>query len=260
LLAGVSVEYYSRLERGDLAGASDAVLHAIADALLLEEAEREHLFDLAGAANASPAQRKRRSPRTPTVRSSLQLALDAITGGPALVRNGRLDIIAANILGRALHADAYASAERPVNLARHAFLDVKKAELFYPDWNAATDAIVAILRTEAGRDPYDRDLQDLIGELSTRSEEFRTKWADHNVRRHATGVKRFHHPIVGDLEFLFEGTELMADAGWTLLIYSAEPGTPTAERMRLLASWAATQEQESEPVPTEPTSHMGSVS
>jgi transcriptional regulator with XRE-family HTH domain len=256
LLAGVSVEYYSRLERGDLAGASDAVLHAIADALLLEEAEREHLFDLARAANASPAQRNRRSPRTATVRSSLQLALDAITGGPAIVRNGRMDIIAANILGRALHLDAYSSAERPVNLARHAFLD-NKARLFYPDWDATADAIVPILRTEAGRDPYDRDLQYLIGELSTRSEEFRTKWRDHNVRRHATGLKRFHHPIVGDLEFLFEGTELMADAGWTLLIYSAEPGTPTEERVRLLASWAATQEQANAPATTEPTSQMG---
>ncbi|MGO4805218.1 helix-turn-helix transcriptional regulator [Arthrobacter sp. 2MCAF15] len=247
LLAGVSVEYYSRLERGDLAGASDAVLHAIADALLLDDAERDHLFDLGRAANASPAHRKRRSPRSRTVRSGLQLALDAITGGPALVRNGRLDIIAANILGRALHVEAYAAAERPVNLARHAFLDRGKAELFYPDWDAAADAIVAILRTEAGRDPYDKGLQDLVGELSTRSEEFRAKWGDHNVRRHATGIKRFHHPIVGDLEFLFEGTELMADPGWTLLIYTAEPGTPTAERVRLLASWAATQERESAP-------------
>lgn len=249
LLAGMSVEYYSRLERGDLTGASDAVLHSIAGALLLDEAEREHLFDLARATSASPGRRQRRSPRDPVVRPGLQLALDAITGGPALVRNGRMDIVAANALGRALHVDAYASAERPVNLARHAFLDRRKAELFYPDWDGTADAIVAILRTEAGRDPYDKDLQDLIGELSTRSEEFRTKWGAHNVRRHATGLKHFHHPIVGTLDLLFEASELMADQGWSLLIYTAEPGTPTADALRLLASWAATQEEEQETAP-----------
>jgi hypothetical protein len=249
LLAGVSVEYYSRLERGNLAGASDSVLHAIATALQLDEAEREHLFDLAHAANASPTRRSRSQTRNATVRPGLQLTLDAITGGPALIRNGRMDIIAANMLGRALHVEAYSSPERPVNLARHAFLNRASAERFYPDWDLAADAIVAILRTEAGRDPYDKDLQDLVGELSTRSEEFRTKWGNHNVRKHATGIKRFHHPIVGDLELLFEGTDLMAEPGWNLLIYTAEPGSPTADAIRLLASWAATQEQEKQDPP-----------
>jgi hypothetical protein len=177
------------------------------------------------------------------VRPSLQLTLDAITGAPALIRNGRMDIIAANMLGRALHVDAYAAPERPVNLAQHAFLHRESAERFYPSWDLAADAIVAILRAEAGRDPYDRDLQDLVGELSTRSEEFRTKWGNHNVRKHVTGIKSFHHPIVGDVEFLFEGTDLPADPGWTLLIYTAAPGSPTADAIRLLASWAATQEQ-----------------
>jgi transcriptional regulator with XRE-family HTH domain len=243
MLAGVSVEYYSRLERGNLAGVSEAVLNAIAGALLLDEAERDHLFDLARAAGTSPARRERRSSRNSVVRPGLQYALDAITGGPALVRNGRLDIIAANALGRALHVDAYSSPRRPVNLARHCFLDRERAELFYPDWNAAADAIVAILRTEAGRDPYDRDLQDLIGELSTRSEEFRTKWGAHDVRRHATGEKHFRHSVVGRLDLLFESTDLMADPGWKLLIYTAEPGSPTADALKLLASWAATQEQ-----------------
>ena len=246
LLAGVSVEYYSRLERGNLAGASDAVLHAIAGALQLDEAEREHLFDLARAASVSPTRRQRRSPRHAVVRPSLQRALDAISGGPALVRNGRLDIIAANTLGRALHADAYASPERPVNLARHAFLDRQRSGLFYPDRDASADAIVAILRAEAGRDPYDKDLQDLVGELSTRSQEFRAKWGEHNVRRHATGVKHFRHPVVGALDLLFEASELMADPGWKLLIYTARPGTPTEDALRLLASWAATQEQENQ--------------
>jgi transcriptional regulator with XRE-family HTH domain len=247
LLAGVSVEYYSRLERGDLAGASEAVLHAIAGALQLDDAERDHLFDLARAAGPSPRGRPRPSARNPVIRPSLQHALDAITGGPALVRNGRMDILAANTLGRALHVDAYASTARPVNLARHAFIDRQSADLFYPDWSLATDQIVAILRAEAGRDPYDKDLQDLIGELSTRSEEFRAKWGAHDVRRHAAGVKHFHHSIVGDLDLLFESSNLEADPGWKLLIYTAESGSPTADALRLLSSWAATQEHESAP-------------
>ena len=197
MLAGVSIEYYTRLERGNLTGASEAVLDAIARALQFDDAERDHLFDLARAASASPARRQRRIPRSTIVRPGLQYALDAITGGPALVRNGRLDIIAANTLGRALHVAAYANPRRPVNLARHCFLDRDSAEQFYPDWDNAADAIVAILRAEAGRDPYDKDLQDLIGELSTLSEEFRAKWGAHDVRRHATGEKHFNHPLVG---------------------------------------------------------------
>jgi transcriptional regulator with XRE-family HTH domain len=253
ILAGISVEYYSRLERGDLGGASDAVLHAIAGALQLDEAERDHLFDLARAAGPAPKRPPRRPTRSPTVRPSLQLALDAITGGPALVRNGRMDIIAANLLARALHVDVYASPEHPPNLARHAFLNRQSAEQFYPDWDLTADLIVAILRTEAGRDPYDKYLQDLIGELSTRSEEFRTKWGAHDVRRHATGVKHFHHPVVGDLHLLFEATDLMADRGWNLLIYTAEPGSPTADNLRLLASWAASQEQETITTPDRST-------
>jgi transcriptional regulator with XRE-family HTH domain len=252
LLAGVSVEYYSRLERGDLSGASDAVLHAIAGALRLDEAEREHLFDLARATTTGPKRRPRRPGRNPLVRPGLQLTLDAITGGPALVRNGRMDIIAANLLARALHTDLHASSEHPPNLARHAFLNRQSAEQFYPDWDLAADQIVAILRAEAGRDPYDKDLQDLIGELSTRSEEFRARWGAHDVRRHASGVKHFRHSVVGDLHFLFEATELIADPGWSLLIYTAEPGSPTADNLRLLASWAATQEQENATSPQGP--------
>ncbi|ERK71506.1 helix-turn-helix transcriptional regulator [Leifsonia aquatica] len=245
ILAGVSVEYYSRLERGDLAGASESVLHAVATALQLDEAERDHLFDLARTANGSSARRPRARSRTASVRPSLQLMLDAVSAGPALIRNGRMDILATNLLARALHVEALAAVpERPLNMARFAFLHRESAERFYPDWDVAADMIVAILRTEAGRDPYDRDLQDLVGELSTRSAEFRTKWGDHNVRRHVTGVKRFRHPVVGDVEFLFEGTELPGTPGWNLNIYLAEPGTPTEDALRLLASWAATREQE----------------
>jgi len=243
MLAGVSVEYYARLERGNLSGVSDSVLDAISRALELDDAERDHLLHLARAANASPARRQRRSTRATTVRPGLQLTLDAITGGPALIRNGRLDIIATNTLGRALHMPAYANPRRPVNLARHCFLDRGSAEQFYPDWDKAADAIVAILRAEAGRDPHDKELQDLIGELSTLSDDFRAKWGAHDVRRHATGEKHFNPPLVGRLDLLFESADLATDPGWKLLIYTAEPATPAADALALLASWAATENQ-----------------
>ncbi len=250
LLAGVSVEYYTKLERGDLTGASDAVLHAIANALLLDEAERDHLFHLARATGPAPQRRARRSLRELVVRPSLQYSLDAITGGPALVRNGRMDIIAANLLARALYVDVYATQTHPVNIARYAFLTRDRAELFYPDWSRAADQIVGILRAEAGRDPHDRHFQDLIGQLSTLSEEFRTRWGAHDVRRHDTGMKHFRHCLVGDLHLNFESTELPADPGWKLQIYTPEPASTTADALNLLASWAATQERTA--VPSEP--------
>lgn len=240
MLAGVSIEYYTRMERGSLAGVSESVLDAIAQALRLDEAERDHLFDLARAASTSRSGRRRRSPRSTAVRPGLQYVLDAVTGGPALVRNGRLDIIAANALGWALHSAASANPCRPVNLARHCFLDRVSAEKFYPNWDKAADTIVAILRAEAGRDPYDKDLQDLIGELSTLSEDFRTKWGMHDVRRHASGEKHFNHPVVGRLDLLFESADLVTDPGWKLLMYVAEPASPSADALALLASWAAT--------------------
>jgi transcriptional regulator with XRE-family HTH domain len=256
MLAGVSVEYYTRLERGNLAGVSEAVLDAVAGALRLDDAERDHLFALARTASTSPARRQRRSTRATTVRPGLQYILDAITGGPALVRNGRLDIIAANTLGRALHVAAYADPRRPVNLARHCFLDRDSAEKFYPNWDASADTIVAILRAEAGRDPYNKDLQDLIGELSTLSDVFRAKWGTHDVRRHATGEKHFHHPVVGRLDLLFESADLPADPGWKLLIYTAVPGSAAADALTLLASWAATDEQPANPAQAAHTSHL----
>jgi transcriptional regulator with XRE-family HTH domain len=244
MLANVSIEYYSKLERGNLAGVSEAILDSIARALMLDDAEREHLMDLARIANASPTSRIRRSSRVVNIRPSLQIMLDAITGGPAFVRNGRLDILGANRIGRALYVDLYETQPYPVNLARFAFLDRNRSDLFYPDWDLAADQCVAILRTEAGRDPYNKDLQDLVGELSTRSPEFRAKWGAHDVRRHATGAKHFHHPIVGNLDLSFEGADLIADPGLSLLLYGAEPGSSTADALGLLASWAATRQQE----------------
>jgi transcriptional regulator with XRE-family HTH domain len=242
MLANVSVEYYSRLERGDLTGASEPVLDAIADALQLDDGERAHLHDLARAASASPARTRRRASRAPAVRPSLQTALDAITAAPAFARNGRMDLLATNRLGRALYAPAYEDPTRPANLARFNFLDPERAQRFYRNWSLSADICVQILRTEAGRDPYDKGLTDLIGELSTRSAEFRTRWAKHDVRLHASGVKQFHHPVVGDLDLAYEEMELMADPGSRLLIYSAAPGSPSGDALAMLASWAATHD------------------
>ena len=242
-LAGLSVEYYAKLERGALAGASAGVLAAIARALQLNEAERAHLFDLARAADGTTALARptRRPSKQWRTRPNLQWALDAVTGGPAFVRNGRMDLLAANQLARAFYADVYADPRRPPNLARFTFLD-PNALRFYPDWDLAADICVAILRTEAGRDPRDKELHDLVGELSTRSDEFRTRWGAHDVRHHGTGTKRFHHGLVGDLELAYEGLEMVAEPGLTLTIYTAEPGSPSDEALRLLASWAASDQ------------------
>jgi transcriptional regulator with XRE-family HTH domain len=236
MLAGVSPDYYTRLERGNLSGVSDSVLDALCRALRLDEAERSHLYDLARAAGSAP--RARRRPVKQQVRAGTQHLLDAMTEAAAFVRNGRLDIIAANRLAETLYSPAFDTAARPVNLARFCFLD-RRAEAFYSDWNDAANTTVALLRTEAGRDPYDKGLTDLVGELATRSDDFRTRWAAHEVRLHHTGVKRFLHPVVGHLELGFEAMPMPADPGLTLTAYSAEAGTPASDALRLLASWTA---------------------
>src|SRR5271154_1907688 len=222
LLAGVSVDYYTRLERGNLTGASESVLEALTRALQLDEAERSHLFDLARAVQTTTPRRRR--PTKELVRPSVQRVLDAMTGAPAYVRNGRGDILAANRLGDALYSEMFASPHRPVNTARFTFLD-PRALNFFVDWDLVATMVVAALRSEAGRDPYDRGLTDLVGELSTQSEPLRTRWAAHNVRFHDTGVKRFHHPVVGELTLNYETMQLSADAGLTIAAYTAEPAT-----------------------------------
>jgi hypothetical protein len=162
-----------------------------------------------------------------------------MVGTPGFVLNGRLDLLAANDLGLALFSPVYADPVRPPNTARFLFLDPHATE-FFGDWDKVANDTVALLRAEAGRDPYDRQLSELIGELSTRSEEFRVRWAAHNVRIHTTGTKRFHHPVVGDLELAFESFPLAADPSQSLLTYTAEPASPSQDALRLLASWAAT--------------------
>jgi transcriptional regulator with XRE-family HTH domain len=247
MLAGVSVDYYTRLERGNLNGVSESVLEALARALQLDDAERAHLFDLARTANDTlSTARSRRRPAGRHVRPGVQRILDAMSTAPAYVRNGRLDVLAANQLGRAVFAPLFADSSRPANLARFIFLDPASRD-FYVDWNQLAGDTVALLRAEAGRDPYDRALTDLIGELSTRSETFRTWWAAHNVRLHRTGVKHLHHPVVGDLTLAYESMELTADNGLRLNAYSAEPGSPSQDALNLLASWAATPEHHEQP-------------
>jgi len=238
VLAGVSVPYYTRLERGDVHGVSDSVLDALARALQLDDAERAHLFDLTRTAQPTVTTRRRRPVRQ-QVRPSVQHILDAITGAAAFVRNDRLDILAANALGHALYCEMFASQPRPANTARFIFLD-PQARVFYPDWSKAANDTVAVLRASAGRDPYDRSLSDLVGELSTQSEDFRTWWAAHNVRQHITGVKHFHHPVVGDLSLTYDRLDLVADPGLTVFAYTAEPGSRSQEALWLLGSWAAT--------------------
>lgn len=237
-LAGVSVDYYIRLERGNLGGVSESVLDALANALLLDQAEREHLYDLARAADRSA--RNRSGIPAVQVRPSIRQLLDAITGAPAYVRSRRRDVLATNDLGRALFVDLYRDPVQPPNLARFVFFG-ERSRTFYSNWSRAADDTVAALRTEAGRNPYDRSLSDLIGELATRSEEFAGRWATHNVKLHRSGIKEFRHPVVGDLRLDFEALDLPSDPGLALIVYSAAPGTGTADALTLLASWAATQ-------------------
>jgi transcriptional regulator with XRE-family HTH domain len=251
-LAGISPEYMTKLERGNATGVSDSVIDGLVHALQLDEAERAHLEDLLRTAgNTRPP---RRRPARQRVRPTVQRVLDSIAGAPAFVLNGRLDILAANELGVALYSPIFDDPARPANTARFVFLDPNATELFR-DYDKAANDTVALLRAEAGRDPHDRDLSDLIGQLSTRSEEFRRRWAAHNVRIHTSGVKLLHHPIVGDLDLAFESLALPADTGQSLLTYTAEPGSPTQDALRLLASWAATGDNLRPPRSVRDTEH-----
>lgn len=242
LLAGVSTDYYTRIEKGHVAGVSDDVLDAVARALQLDDAEHAHLLDLVRATR--PRHQTPRRPKT-RIRPSVQWVLDAMTNAPAIVRNGRMDILASNSLGWALYSPVFVgTGPDPANIARFQFLD-PAARDFYPGWDLAADITVAIMRTEAGRDPHNRRLTDLVGELATRSEEFRTRWARHNVRLHYTGSKTFRHPAVGELNLTYEAVDLPTDdlRGLNLTIYTAQPGSTSEDQIKLLASWAATGHQ-----------------
>ena len=237
-LAGVSPDYYSKLERGSIAGASASVLNAVAQALRLSDADRLHLFNLAHAADGTSAgMRARERSDTPwTLPQNLRWVLDSYEG-PAIVRNGRMDLLACNALGRAVHAPIYDATglARP-NFARFTFLEREAAEGFYPDWGRAADTCVAILRAEAGRDPNDRELEDLVSELSMRSPDFVRWWGKQRVRYHGAGTKTFHHHEVGDLDLAYESLDMLSERGLTLTLYSASPGSRTAQKLVILTS------------------------
>jgi transcriptional regulator with XRE-family HTH domain len=245
MLAGVSVDYYVRMERGNLAGASDGVLDAVASALQLDEAEREHLFALARESGATGT-RRRRKPSV-TVRPVLQQVLAAITDAPAWIRNGRHDILAMNDLARALYSPVLADPRRPANTTRFVYLNPEAAQEFFVDYDKIARDAAAMLRMEAGRNPHDEDLVALIGELSTRSELFRQRWASQDVRFHRSGRKRLRHPVVGQLDLDFEAMELPSEPGLQLNVYTAAADTPTGDGLKLLASWAASHDD----LPTE---------
>jgi transcriptional regulator with XRE-family HTH domain len=236
MLAGISAEYYVRLERGQAAGASSGVVDAVADVLQLNNDEREHLSRLLLA--SQPAGRKKRHSTAPdTVRPGIQVLLDALNHVPAFVFNGRLDIIAANDLGRALYAPIFDDPVQPANPARFTFLREERAREFWPTtWEAMADDAVAMLRAEAGRRPNDPALIELVGHLSTRSQEFRTRWGAHDVRQHKAGVKALHHPIIGSLALPFENFTPAAEPDQVLMAYTPQPGTPAHDAIVLLAS------------------------
>jgi transcriptional regulator with XRE-family HTH domain len=238
LLAGVSIDYYVRMERGNLAGASESVLDALVRALRLDEAERDHLFALARAADTG--HRRRRPPHT-SVRPAIQQVLDAISDAPAWVRNGRHDIVAMNRLARALYAPVLANPRRPANTTRFLYLD-QAAREFFVDWDRVANDAAAMLRLEAGRTPHDPALIELVGELSTQSDVFRKRWASHDVQFHRSGRKRLRHPVVGQLDLNYESMELPSEPGLTLNVYTAAADSPTADGLAMLASWAATQD------------------
>jgi transcriptional regulator with XRE-family HTH domain len=235
LLAGISSQYYTKLERGNATGVSESVIDGIARALQLDEAERIHLVDLIRAAGTTRATRRGAPQR---IRATVQRVLDSMVGTPALVLNARLDIVTANQLGYALFSPVYTDPVRPANNARFVFLDAHASE-FFREWDKVADDTVALLRAEAGRNAYDRRLSDLIGELSTRSNDFRRRWAAHDVQIHSTGLKLIHHPVVGDLDLPYESFPLSYDLSQSLLTYTAELGSPTQDALTLLASWAA---------------------
>jgi hypothetical protein len=254
LVAGISVEYYTRLERGNASGVSESVLDGISRALQLDDAEQAHLHDLVRAATGSPGVVRRGTSKAAQVTAGIRQMIDAMKEVAVLIQNGRGDIVAANSLGEALYSEMFDQPQRPPNFGRFVFLDPRSQE-FYLNWDDSARQTVALLRSEAGRAPDDRALSNLVGELSTRSETFRNLWAAHNVREHRTGVKEVHHPIVGDMTLSFEGLQLTGARGLLMLPYSAEPASASHDKLQLLAHWSATphaQRPDREPTPPAP--------
>jgi len=235
-LAGVSPDYYSRLEQGRAARASDEVLDAVSRALRLDPTERAYLFQIA----RTPRRARRKPPaRVQRVRPAVRRLLESVGDTvPAFVFGRRMDVLAMNPLAAALLVDFEALPPRDRNMLRHTFLDESAREL-YVDWSTVARANVEILRLDAGRHPDDPLLAELVGELSLKSREFRTWWADHNVQERSFGTKRYHHPLVGDLTVDYECLPLPGDPDQTLCLYTTEAGSPSENALRLLANWTA---------------------
>lgn len=249
MLAGVSVDYYTKLERGAVGVVSEAVLEAVSRALQLNPTERDHLFHLTGTATSL---RSMSAPVRSHVRPAVQRILDGLADSPAFVGTAARGLIGANTLGRATYAPIFESTVSDVpNTARYMFLD-SGAKTFFPEWQDAAGNLVANLRRELGSDPLNRELHDLVDDLNRESEEFRRFWRSHDVRAHDTGLKLVHHPIVGELQLTFETMDLPSDRGQKLIVYGAEPGSETAQRLGVLASWwaseAAVRAQPVEPI------------
>lgn len=243
LLAGMSAEYYKRLERGNATGVSEGIIDGVSRALQLDDAEHAHFNDLVRAANAGAHPQRRRAVRKHQLTEGMRQTIEAMSTVPVFIQNGRLDFIGANRLGRLLFSEMLDGAMAPINAARFVFLD-PRAQTFYQDWQSNTRQIVAILRAEAGRSPYDRQLSDLVGELSTRSELFRKLWGAHDVREHRTGRKSVNHPVVGELTLTYQSMDLVTDRELQMLVFSAEPGSASHDRLQLLANWAETNDAE----------------
>ncbi|KQS72125.1 helix-turn-helix domain-containing protein [Modestobacter sp. Leaf380] len=237
LLAGISAEYYVRLERGLATGPSPSVVDAVAGALRLGEDERAHLGRLL--AELTPeARKRRRRPVTEVVSTGVQVVLDAMPTLPAVVQNARLDLLSTNALGRVLYAPLF-DLEGGPNSARFLFLDEHRARRLFPQWEQLADDTVGLLRIEAGRHPDDQAIHELIGQLSTRSAPFRTRWARNDVRAHNAGVKLFAHHLVGELVLPYENLLVDAAADHTMTVFAPAPGSPAHDALQLLASWAA---------------------
>jgi len=234
MLAGVSTEYYARLERGDMRGVSDSVLNALARALRLDDAERTHLFDLAKATSDAPRSNKRAA--RPAVRPSITRLLDTMNATPAYVRNARFDILIANPACLALYEGVLQPEAMPLNLARFVFLN-PRAKDFFVDWERIADDITSALRVEAGKSPSDQELSRLVGDLATGSPAFATRWARHDVRFHVTSRKLLRSSVVGEIELTGDALELPGD-GLTLIAYTAEPQSRAQQQLDFLISWA----------------------
>jgi transcriptional regulator with XRE-family HTH domain len=234
-MAGMSIEYYTQIERGNVTGVSDDILHAVTRALRLSEAEEAHLFDLVRAASNKAGQTRPPRRGGPAVPEGVQALLDSMLTAPAIVINGHLDIVAANALGRALYAPVFARAKATPNLARFIFFDAA-ADRFFPDWSKEADDVVALLRAEAARSPDSSAVTGLVGELATRSDQFRIRWAAHNVKTHRHGVKRFQLSEVGELSLIYNVFDIAGVAGLSLIGHTAQPHSRSDEALRLLVS------------------------